>query len=146
MFKLFLFQHSIIHRLKKMPTFIFLIQFRTIIRTPRRGVKFKHLLSVLTLIVVCSMYEWLTVPTQATLLISAHAHLKQAGDFEVKHNTVRTASHKVKLMFILCFDSNRNVFYLYTVTSVACSSAPCYAHAWLLYGFIGNLQYTCGHI
>ena len=37
-------------------------------------------------------------------------------------------------MFILCFGSNRNAFYLYMVTSADCSSTPCYAHAWLYKG------------
>ena len=48
--------------------------------------------------------------------------------------TVRTASHEVKLMFILCFGSNRNAFYLYMVTHVACSSTPCNVHVWLYKG------------
>ena len=41
---------------------------------------------------------------------------------------VRTASREVKLTFILRFGSNRNVFYLYTVTSATCSRTPYYAH------------------
>ena len=52
----------------------------------------------------------------------------------------------VKLMFILCFGSSRNVFYLFEAIGVVCSSNPCYAHAWLykglwlLYGIIRTLQ------
>ena len=41
---------------------------------------------------------------------------------------VRTASREVKLMFILRFGSNRNVFYLNTETSAACNKTPYYAH------------------
>ena len=41
---------------------------------------------------------------------------------------VAIVSRKVKLTFILHFGSNRNAFYLYTVTSAACSSTPCDAH------------------
>ena len=48
--------------------------------------------------------------------------------------SVRTTSLKVKLTFILCFDSNRNVFYLHMVTSVACNSTSCHAHVWLYKG------------
>ena len=56
-------------------------------------------------------------------------------------NPARTASHEVKLVYILCSGSSRNVFYLYTAISAACSNTPCYAHTWLykgcgLYGFI----------
>ena len=47
---------------------------------------------------------------------------------------VRTGKHNVKLTFIHRFSSNRNAFYLCTVTSEACSSTPYYAHAWLYKG------------
>ena len=40
--------------------------------------------------------------------------------------SIRTASREVKLMFILHFGSNRSAFYLYMVTSAACSSIPYY--------------------
>ena len=58
---------------------------------------------------------------------------------------VRTASRKVKLTFILCFGSNKNAFYLYMATGVACSSTPCYAHAWLYKGcgYYENLSVPC---
>ena len=48
--------------------------------------------------------------------------------------SLRTVRRKAKLMFILCFSSNRNAFYLYRVTGAVCSSTPCYAHAWLYKG------------
>ena len=67
------------------------------------------------------------------------------GHSHGKKNPVRTASREVKLGFILCSGSNRNVFYLYRATSADCGSTPCYAHTWLykgcgLYGFIRTLQ------
>ena len=37
--------------------------------------------------------------------------------------------HEVELIFIIHFSFNRNAFYLYMVTSAACSSTPCYVHA-----------------
>ena len=58
---------------------------------------------------------------------------------------LRTASRKVKLMFILHFGSNRNVFYLYMVTSAACSSTLYYAHVWLYKGcdYCTDLSVPC---
>ena len=49
---------------------------------------------------------------------------------------VRTTRHKVKLMFILCFGSNRNAFYLYMATSAAGSSTPC---KMCMHGYIRNV-------
>ena len=48
-------------------------------------------------------------------------------------------------MFILCFGSNRNAFYLYTVTSAACSNIPYYAHGWLYKGcgYCTDLSVPC---
>ena len=61
--------------------------------------------------------------------------------------SVRTASHEVKLTFILCFGSNRNAFYLYMGTSVASSSTPCYVHAWVYKGcgYLRNYPYPAVH-
>ena len=53
--------------------------------------------------------------------------LKEIKEFWM-NNTVRTASREVKLTVIHRFGSNRNAFYLYMVTSVACSSTPYYVH------------------
>ena len=63
-------------------------------------------------------------------------------------NTVRITSHKVKLAFILRFSSSRNVFYLYMVTSAACSNTPYYVHAWLYKGcgYYGDLSVPCNTI
>ena len=47
---------------------------------------------------------------------------------------VRTTICEVKLVFIFHFSCNRNAFYLYTATSVACSNTLCYVHAWLYKG------------
>ena len=57
----------------------------------------------------------------------------------------RTAIRKVKLMFILHISSNRNAFYLYMATSVACSNTPCYAYAWLYKGcgYCADLSVHC---
>ena len=52
---------------------------------------------------------------------------------------VRTASHEVKLTFSLRFGSNRNVFYLYTETSVACACVVIQG-VLLLLRFIRTLQ------
>ena len=48
-------------------------------------------------------------------------------------------------MFIHYFGSNGDVFYLYTVTSAACSSTPCNAHAWLYKGcgYCQGFSVTC---
>ena len=71
--------------------------------------------------------------------IKKHKHLIHPG-FDV-----RTVSRKVKLRVF----SNRNVFYLYTVTCAACSSTPDYAHAWLYKGcgYCTDLSVPCieGH-
>ena len=44
-----------------------------------------------------------------------------------------------------CFGSNKNAFYLYTVTSEACSSTPCNVHAWLYRecGYCSVLSIPC---
>ena len=48
-------------------------------------------------------------------------------------------------MFILCFGSNKNAFYLYAVTIVPCSSTPYYVHAWLYKGcgYCTDLSVPC---
>ena len=59
--------------------------------------------------------------------------------------SVITASREVELMFILCFHSNSNAFYLYMATSVPCSSTPRYAHTWLYKGcgYCMDLSVSC---
>ena len=57
----------------------------------------------------------------------------------------RTTNGEVKPNFILCFGSNRNVFYLYMKTSVAGSNTLCYVHAWLYkgYAYCQDLSVPC---
>ena len=90
-----------------------------------------------------------TCPLFYSFLTPALLHCPKRGKSAMDHiDSVRTARHKVKLTFILCFGSDRNAFHLYMVISAACSSTLCYACAWLYkgWGYYADLSVPCNSI